>query len=160
LRNLSVRSLLIGILAGMLMLLGTFAVMVWVALGSIATAADDMGQGKDLVAEILPPQLYILEAELTVLELLDAKAEESPPMLAKLSALKKDYDDRNLFWERAKLDPTIRMTLLGEQKQAADSFWKLVLGDYVEAIKQGDSVRARQLAREAHNFYSADQFKV
>ena len=154
-RNLSVRSLLIGILAGMLLLLVTFAVMVWVALGSIVTAADDMGQGKDLVADILPPPLYILEAELTVLELLGAKAEESPPMLAKLAALKKDYDNRNLFWERAKLDPTIRMTLLGEQKQAADSFWKLVLGDYVEAIKQGDSVRARQLAREVHNFYSA-----
>lgn len=81
-----------------------------------------MGQGKDLVADILPPPLYILEAELTVLQLLDAKTEEAPPMLAKLAALKKDYDDRNLFWERAELDPTIRKALLGEQKQAADSF--------------------------------------
>ncbi|MBK8579925.1 MAG: methyl-accepting chemotaxis protein, partial [Candidatus Accumulibacter sp.] len=108
LRNLSVRSLLIGILAGMLLLLVTFAVTVWIALGSIVSAADGMGQGKDLVADILPPPLYILEAELTVLQLLDAKTEEAPPMLAKLAALKKDYDDRNLFWERAELDPTIR----------------------------------------------------
>lgn len=155
LRNLSVRSLLIGILAGMLLLLVTFAVTVWIALGSIVSAADGMGQGKDLVADILPPPLYILEAELTVLQLLDAKTEEAPPMLAKLAVLKKDYDDRNLFWERAELDPTIRKALLGEQKQAADSFWKLVLGEYVETIKQGNSVRARQLAGEVHNFYSA-----
>ncbi|HEY6896872.1 MAG TPA: methyl-accepting chemotaxis protein [Rhodocyclaceae bacterium] len=114
-----------------------------------------MGQGKDVVADILPPPLYVLEAELTVLQLQEAKAEEHAPLLAKLTSLKKDYDERNTFWEKEALDPAVKTALFGEQKQAADNFWKLVLGDYAAALKQGDAARIRQLAGEVNKLYIA-----
>jgi len=155
LRSLSVRSQLIGMLAGVVFLLVVFAAVVWVAVGSISSAADGMGQGKDVVADILPPPLYVLEAELAVLQLQDAKADGVPPLLEKLAALKKDYDARNSFWDKAALDPAVKKSLLGEQKQAADNFWKLVLGDYAAAVKQGDKERARQIAEEVNRAYVA-----
>jgi methyl-accepting chemotaxis protein len=149
-----------GMFAGVMLLLIVFATVVWVAVGSIATAADEMGQGKDVVADILPPPLYALEAELTVLQLQEAKANEVPSLLEKLNSLKKDYDDRNAFWQKAQLDSTLKNSLLGEQKQAADRFWTLALGDYTAAIKQGDKERARQVAVEVSKAYSAHRAGV
>src|ERR1035437_9170020 len=160
LNKLSVKSQLVGMLAGIILLLLSFALVVWIAVGSISKAADGMGQGKDVVADILPPPLYVLEAELTVLQLQEAKPEDAAPLLAKLESLKKDYDNRNTFWEKESLDPEVKKTLLGEQKQAADSFWKLVLGDFVAAVKQGDRDHARQLASEVSKFYVAHRSGV
>ncbi|MBV5337330.1 MAG: hypothetical protein J0653_05035, partial [Deltaproteobacteria bacterium] len=89
------------------------------------------------------------------MQLQEAKMSDVKPLLEKLLALKKDYDDRNAFWEKEALDPSVKKVLLGEQKQAADSFWKLVLGDFVAAIQQGDTVRTRQLSWEISKFYLA-----
>lgn len=160
LNKLNVKSQLVGMLAGIVLLLISFAMVVWIVVGSISTAADGMGQGKDVVADILPPPLYVLEAELTVLQLQEAKGEEIAPLLAKLEALKNDYDERNTFWEKESLDPAVKKVLLGEQKQAADSFWKLVLGDFVAAVKQEDGARAKLLAGEASKFYVAHRSGV
>ena len=160
LKNLSVKSQLMAMLTGVIVLLVVFAAVVSVAVGSISAAADGMGQGKDVVADILPPPLYVLEAELTVLQLQDAKAEDVPALLEKLAALKKDYDDRNAFWEKVPLDPAVRASLLGDQKQAADGFWKLALGDYATAIKQGDRERARQVAEAVNKAYVAHRSGV
>jgi methyl-accepting chemotaxis protein len=131
----------------------TFATVVWIAVGSISTASERMGKGKDLVADILPPPLYVLEAEMTVLQLQSAPPEEVQALLSKLAALKKDYDDRNAFWTNETLDGDVKKSLLGEQKQAADKFWTLALGDYTTAIKQSDGIRARQLAGELQKIY-------
>jgi methyl-accepting chemotaxis protein len=160
LNKLSVKSQLVGMLAGIVLLLMSFAVVVWIAVGSISTASNGMGQGKDVVADILPPPLYVLEAELTVLQLQDAKGAEIAPLLTKLEALKKDYDERNTFWEKEALEPSIKKALLGEQKQAADSFWKLVHEDFVAAVKQGDGARAKQLAGELSKLYKTHRIGV
>ena len=151
--KMSVKSQLIGMLAAICLLLISFALVVWIAVASISSAADDMGQGKDVVADILPPPLYVIEAQLAVLQLLEAKGGEVMPLLARLEALKKDYEERNKIWEKESLEPSLKKVLLGEQKQAADSFWKLVLGDFAAAVKQGDGPRARQLAEEISKLY-------
>ena len=153
LKNLSVKTQLLSMLVGIVLLLITFSLIVLLALGSISNAADGMGNGKDVVSDILPPPLYVIEAELTVLQLQNARAEEIQHYLTKLESLKKDYDDRIIFWEKQSLDPTVKKALLGEQKQSADNYWKLVLGDYVSAIKNGDAVRIRQLAELIYQTY-------
>ncbi len=153
LKNLNVKTQLLGLLVAIVLLLVFFASIVLSALGSISDAADGMGNGKDVVADILPPPLYVIEAELTVLQLQNAKAEEIQPLLSKLDSLKKDYDDRISFWDKQSLDPTVKQVLLGAQKQSADSYWKLVLGEYASAIKKGDIARSRQLAEEIYKIY-------
>ncbi len=153
LKNLSVKTQLIGMLLGIVILLVAFASVVLIAVGSISNAADSMGNGKDVVADILPPPLYMLEAEMTVLQLQSAEPEEVQPFLAKLDSLKKDYDERISYWDKQTLDPAVKKALLGEQKQTADSFWKLVLGEYVTAIKHNDAVRTRQLADDVYKTY-------
>jgi methyl-accepting chemotaxis protein len=155
LRTMSVKSQLVATLAGVMILLAAFTVVVATATDSISRAAVGMGQGKDVVADILPPPLYALEAQLTALELRDAKPDEIPRLLTKLTALKKDYDERNVFWQAAALDPAVKTALLGDQKRLADDFWKLLLGDYTAAVKAQDPARVEQLIGELRRLYAA-----
>ncbi len=155
LRSASVRSLLLGMLGGMSLLLIVIALVVWSATGTVSRAANQMGQGKDVVADILPPPLYIIEAQLTVLELLDAKADDVKPLMAKLAALKKDYDTRNTYWEQEVLDASVKQPLLGGQRKAGDAFWAIALGDFATAAAAGDNARMRQLATNLRPHYLA-----
>jgi methyl-accepting chemotaxis protein len=152
---MSIKSQLMGLVTATILILLTFASVVWIAVSTISNAADNMGKGKDVVADILPPPLYVLEAEMTVLQLQEAKADEVQPLLAKLQSLKKDYDDRISFWSHESLNEEVKKVLLGEQKETADRFWDRALGDYVQAVKQGDSVRIHQLVGELQKLYLA-----
>ncbi len=152
-KNLSIKAQLMVMVGATTFILFSFAAVVWIAVSAISGAADDMGKGKDLVADILPPPLYVLEAEMTVLQLQDAKAGEVQPLLTKLQSLKKDYDDRISFWSHETLDADVKKALLGEQKKTADKFWDRVLGDYASAIQSGDSARIHKLGDEIQNLY-------
>lgn len=154
-KNFSVKAQLQLVLFGVVAAMAAFAVVVWVALSSIVTAANHMGQGKDVVADILPPPLYVIEAELTVLQLLQTPAAQQAALLDKLQALKTDYDTRNDYWTKEVLEEGVKQTLLGAQKIAGDRFWKVVLGDFSAAVKQGDAARARELAEVAAREYEA-----
>ena len=46
-----------------------------------------MGDGKDIVADILPPPLYIIEAHLLAYQLLDAPPAERAALAARFRAL-------------------------------------------------------------------------
>ncbi len=155
LNNISVRSLLFGMLAGISLLVILLAAVIWNVTGNMVGAAENMGQGKDVVADILPPPLYVIEAELTVLEALDAGLSDGQRTLDKLKKLKKDYDDRNAYWEQSALDPTVEASLLGAQRKAADAFWGVALGDFASAVTAGDLTRAKELSATLRKHYLA-----
>ncbi|MCE9634039.1 MAG: methyl-accepting chemotaxis protein [Methylophilales bacterium] len=101
-------------------------------------SADEMGQGKDVVADILPPPLYLIEAQLTCHELLAATPLSRQPYIDKLNQLKKDYDQRNEYWQTSSLDAAVKSTLMGEQRSNADQFWQEVMTSFVPAIQAGN----------------------
>lgn len=152
-RNTSVRTSLTIVAVGMMLMLSALTIAVWAALSSTSMAAYHMGQGKDVVADILPPPLYVIEAELNVLQMLSAKPSEIPAFIEKLNTLKTDYDNRNAYWQNEVLDSAVKQSLLGAQKAAGDQFWALVLGDFTNAIKQGYHDQASLLADKAKSLY-------
>lgn len=67
--------------------------------------------GKDLVADILPPPLYINEAYLEARLALD-RPREVQQRKERLLALKKDFDERKAVWDASTLIPVgLRETL-------------------------------------------------
>ncbi|XKV50496.1 methyl-accepting chemotaxis protein [Pseudomonas sp. nanlin1] len=140
---------LLGSVKGMLLLLvlacsvGFAAIFVGgvTAFGQMDRAAVLMGQGKDVVADILPPPLYVIEAHLTVYQLIrhDISLAEG---LAKLRALRTDFDTRNAYWLSSNLDPTVKNSLLGEQKQASDAYFSRLESNFIPALQQGDEAAA------------------
>jgi len=65
---------------------------------------DKIKLGNDLIADILPPPEYVIEAYLEA-----TLAIREPASLAerraRLTQLRKDYDDRREFWSKSDLDP-------------------------------------------------------
>src|SRR6266576_298072 len=71
---------------------------------------DKIKLGNDLVADILPPPEYVIEAYLEA-----TLALHDPASLAerreRLVQLKKDYDERLQFWQQSALEPTLKSKL-------------------------------------------------
>ncbi len=157
---LGVRKQLLSVAAIVVVLFAGLAVLIWNATQSIADAANSMGQGKDVIADILPPPLYVLEAQFVALRLQNAEPPQSAPLIERLRALKQAYDGRNTFWARQALDPDIKTALLRTQKQTADAYWNLLLGDYVAAVEQGNADRVQALAPRLLRRYEAHRAAV
>ncbi len=80
-------------------------------------------EGKDLVADILPPPLYLIESYMLANEI-----DNNPDLLAvdtaKLQSLKKDYDTRRAYWQASGLPDGIKAKLENDVLAKADLFWK------------------------------------
>jgi len=125
------------------------------ALHAMKESADQMGQGKDVVADILPPPLYLIEAQLVSYELLSADVSVRQPLIDKLHSIKKDYDDRNQYWEASNLDQDLKSSLMGEQRKYADLFWKEALEHFLPAIQASNLDAARTSAQSLRIHYEA-----
>ena len=119
-----------------LFLVGT-ACLGYFSLQSVSVAAQRMGQGKDVVADILPPPLYLVEGQLVAERLFHDS--ETTLLLKRLKELKTDYDTRNRYWEsNHDVTDEIKQLLLGEQRKQADLWWQEMENRYIPAIQRGD----------------------
>jgi len=125
------------------------------AMRSVSDAAVRMEQGKDLVADILPPPLYIIEANLVTKSLPDAEGAERQRLLDKLGALKNDYDTRNRYWEASDMAPAVKASLLGEQRKQADLWWREASERFVPAVQRGDRETAHAILKTLDFYYEA-----
>ncbi|MFM5617243.1 hypothetical protein ACET7O_15000 [Aeromonas veronii] len=142
LKHIHDRSLLFGQVLGIMVIITLISISFF-GLYSVRSAADQMGQGKDVVADILPPPLYLIESQLQVYTLLHAKPEEREALLQTLARLQQEFESRNRFWQESSLNEPLRELLLGEQKVQGELFWQLLNDKFVPAIKAIWRRRAR-----------------
>lgn len=83
--------------------------------------------GNDLVADILPPPAYVIEAYLEA-----TLAMKAPSSLAghrtRLAELHKDYDDRREYWRSSDLDGGLKRMLVEHSDADVQRFWKAAEG--------------------------------
>ncbi len=159
LKHIHDRSLLFGQILGIMVIITLISISFF-GLYSVRSAADQMGQGKDVVADILPPPLYLIESQLQVYTLLHAKPEEREPLLQTLTRLQQEFESRNRFWQESSLNEPLRELLLGEQKVQGELFWQLLNDKFVPAIKVGDLAQAGAIAARLHTLYNAHRLGV
>jgi methyl-accepting chemotaxis protein len=109
---------------------------------------------KDIVADILPPPLYVVEADLVATKLV-AHPETVDAAADKLAALRKDYDTRRAYWKTAPIDPAMREMLVDESSAPAMAFWREIDQEILPAVRSGDLERARQGLARADAAYEA-----
>ena len=113
-------------------------------------------QGKDLVADVLPPPAYIIESYLVALELEDSRdASEQAALIERLKVLRGDYEARHAFWTKEPLEPGIAQAMLEGAGQPAKAFYAAAFGQLVPAVQQNDAaavqaaiVHMKQLYRQ------------
>ena len=104
-------------------------------------------QGKDLMADILPPPEYIIETYLSAMQLLGetdkTKIEE---MIKTLKSLKKDYQDRHDYWIKELEDSSIKTALIVDSYEPAIDFFHILDQEFLPAINSGNYEKAKELA--------------
>lgn len=134
------------LMAGLIMLL----LLASAAIGALVMhrlndAAHAMGDGKELVADILPPPLYITQANIVARQLLDAGSADIQAQSTLLENLKRQYEDRYRYWMGSSLPQSLKDNLSGEQHRQAVEWWHLALERYLPAIRAGDRESAASI---------------
>lgn len=126
--------------------------MTTVRIGS--TTYDKIIQAKDLVADILPPPLYIIEP---YLEATRAAHRDAPVAEVKkrMAELRKDYDARRAFWQGSNLDRTIRDKLTEVSHSHVSRFWTVFDGQLVPSLERQDHAAAMVAYSELTALYRA-----
>ncbi len=114
-------------------------------------------QGKDLIADILPPPEYIIESYLVVLQ--STRAENMAEIEAfkkRFDVLKSEYDTRHQYWIDQALEETLNEPLLNQSYRAADAFYTEAQKNFFPALQNGnrelalDSLQKMRLVYEKH----------
>ena len=96
-------------------------------------------QGKDLVADVLPPPEYILESYLVVFQIMATEDPgEQEKLIGHFKELKKDYDTRHVFWGKEGLDSDIADALLNKAHEPAQTFYNTAFDEFIPAAQKQD----------------------
>src|SRR5947208_1906105 len=110
--------------------------------------------GNDLIADILPPPEYVIEAYLESTLVL-----HDPAQLAahrdRIAQLKKEYDERRDFWLKSDLDPTLKTKLVDKSDSEVRRFWTAIDECLLPALAKGDSAAAAKSYAEITARYTA-----
>lgn len=110
-------------------------------------------QGKDLVADILPPPEYIIESYLVSLQLEESDKNDQPSLIARLKTLKKEYDTRHDFWKTENLSPDLSEPLLKDAHEPAAAFYEIALKEFVPAIESGNKDASEKAMKKMKSAY-------
>jgi methyl-accepting chemotaxis protein len=102
---------------------------------------------KDLIADILPPPLYIVDTHRIVLSLLTERDKNQiEKSIEQIKEWKKEYYIRHNFWIKNLKDPQLRELLLEKSYEPAKQYYEVVEREYIPAIIKGDYKKAKALA--------------
>ncbi|MFZ4601872.1 MAG: methyl-accepting chemotaxis protein [Caulobacterales bacterium] len=162
-KTLRLRSLL-TVLAALI----CFALMLAVSVGLIAKEQLRIGSaqyseiinGKDLVADILPPPAYLIEAYLVATKATLDPAEAASAK-AKLQRLKADYLARVAFWKaQTELPENVSRLITETSHQEAMRFWALVESQLLPSIEARDAISTAAAYSEVSKAYEAHRGEI
>ncbi|WP_337270528.1 methyl-accepting chemotaxis protein [Oryzifoliimicrobium ureilyticus] len=96
-----------------------------VALGELkigGPAFNSIANGKDVVADILPPPLYVVEAYMLANES-TVRPDRTEINRQKIEELRKSFAERKAYWKTAGLDDALRDNLENIVVPAGEAFW-------------------------------------
>ena len=110
--------------------------------------------GNDLIADILPPPEYIIEAYLEA-----TLARQDPSTVAarrdRLAQLKKEYDERHEFWKTSDLEPVNKARLVEKSHKEVQRFWNVLEQSFLPALAKADTAQATKSYTEIAAAYTA-----
>uniref|UniRef100_E6VJ12 Methyl-accepting chemotaxis sensory transducer n=1 Tax=Rhodopseudomonas palustris (strain DX-1) TaxID=652103 RepID=E6VJ12_RHOPX len=110
--------------------------------------------GNDLVADILPPPAYVIEAYLETTLALRRPAEWSAHA-SKLEQLRRNYLDRHRYWSASGLEPTAKARLTVDSDAEVQKFWTVAEQELIPALRAGDQAAAEAAYAKLEKAYAA-----
>jgi methyl-accepting chemotaxis protein len=118
-------------------------------------------QGKDLVADILPPPEYILESYLVSLELANAANKKDQDLLiSKFKQLKDEYETRHDYWSKQGLSEELSELLLEQSYKSASQFYSIALKELIPAIQKTDQASIKSAQNRLNQIYKSHRLVI
>ena len=118
-------------------------------------------QGKDLVADLLPPPEYILESYLVTLELANATDKKDQALLInKFKQLKDEYDTRHQYWLNQGLTGELAVLLLEQSSKSAYQFYDIAFKELVPAIQKADQAALSTILPRLTKLYKSHRLVI
>ncbi len=104
-------------------------------------------QGKDLIADILPPPEYIIESYLVALQMVNETDPTKLDELIKRSQnLRNEYEGRHQFWLKELEPGVLKTTMVEDSYLPAEAFFEAMEKQLIPFIKSGDKTNAEAIA--------------
>lgn len=108
-------------------------------------------QGKDLIADILPPPAYIIETYLYVNQLHEmvsdgAERSEVEASIERCRKLKSEFDARHDFWEQELADGPIKRAMMVDAYEPAKAFFQVLESEYFPACLENSEAKTHELS--------------
>lgn len=149
LNNLKVRTklaILTGILILGMIIYGYLSSVTLEKLSINGPYYKEIQTAQDLIADILPPPVYIIEAYLTAFqEAIETRPEELERLILRSRELKRQFDERHNYWEEHLPPGEIRRVFINESYQPAAEFFNIWQAQFLPAIKAGEKLKAQAL---------------
>lgn len=110
-------------------------------------------QGKDLIADTLPPSSNIIESYLLSLEMAHdveegAGRQSIESSIQRCHELKSKFDQRHQFWRQELADGEMKEIKTGECFATAKKFFQVLEEEFIPACMNGDVEKAKALSRD------------
>ena len=120
---------------------------------------DRIIQGKDLVADILPPPAYVIESYLEATLALN-KSKPLSDTRERINKLKSEYNDRHAFWVKSDLRDDLKTKLLNESHTHVSKLWSAVEEKLLPALDRNDQTAINQAYEQVTLAYYAHRAVV
>ena len=113
---------------------------------------QEIVNGKDLIADILPPPLYVVESYMLANEMI-AHAEVVEKNSTKIQSLKGLYEERRAFWKQSNLEPSLNTKLQDDVLVKGDAYWATMKDQFLPAVLSGDKEAATLVLDELYQTF-------
>ncbi|MEZ5263179.1 MAG: methyl-accepting chemotaxis protein [Acidimicrobiales bacterium] len=151
-RSLSVRGKLLGLGAGAIVGLLLFAALSIFAMSAVRIGAERyavISENNVLLADVLPPPAYLVEADLVAHQMLVAAQRGDDATVSALTErmgqLRADYDARQEYWAANTILDRTTLDLVQASAEPGHRFLDLVDEQYVPTLERGDVEAASAL---------------
>ncbi len=104
-------------------------------------------QGKDLVADVVPPQEFLVETYLTVHQMLgETDRRRLDDLIRQGQELRAAFEERHAHWEKTLAPGPLREALLKDGYEPGAEFLRVKDEEFVPAVRRGDTEAARVIA--------------
>lgn len=150
---MSIRTKLLSAIAACILGFLLFAGLSWNTVSTVKVNGDRYGaivQGKDLIADILPPPEYIVEPYLLAYQMAnETDAERVREARQRFDGLRKDFDDRHAYWTQNLPGGPLKDLLVQKSYAPAKRFFDVVERELLPALGANDRARAQRVIAES-----------
>jgi methyl-accepting chemotaxis protein len=110
--------------------------------------------GKDLVADVIPPPAYVIEAFLEATLALQ-QPEKVAYYKGRLVQLHMKFNERQEFWQKSELETKLKTALTVKSYSEVKRFWSLIEDKMLPALVKGDQYEASFVYSQLTSVYDA-----